>query len=83
MILIFKEVKKKIQNLEIINNKKGKSFFKFYLQLKKKNLIKRSTKVCFYTLRKRGIYTFFNLSRQTIKECASNETLPGLIKGSW
>ena len=85
MILIFKEVKKKIKNLQITDNSdsKNKTFFKFYLQLKNKSLLKRTRKVCFFTLRKKGIYTFFNLSRQTIKEFAANEMLPGIIKGSW
>jgi ribosomal protein S14 len=69
--------------LQVTENEKSKTFFKFYLQLNKKNLLKQTNKVCFYTSRKKGIYTFFNLSRQTIKEYASNELLPGILKGSW
>lgn len=57
-----------------------KFYFLFHKKLYKKN---KRVNFCFHTKRTKGFYKFFHLSRQSIKEFAKNEQLPGIIKSSW
>jgi len=59
-----------------------KNYLKFYFH-NQKNKLKKKSFSCFNTKRTKGLYRFFNLSRQSIKELSSSEFLPGLIKSSW
>jgi len=77
MIILVQNLKKEIK---IKNNN---NYLKFYFQLQKNSQKKKRNKVCFNTSRTKSFYKFFNLSRQSIKEFASNELLPGIVKSSW
>lgn len=77
MIIFVQDLKKKIKM------KNNSNYLKFYFQLQKNSQKKKRNKFCFNTSRTKGLYTFFNLSRQSIKEFASNEFLPGIVKSSW
>ena len=57
-----------------------KFYFLFHKKFYKKN---KHVRLCFKTKRSKGFYKFFNLSRQSIKEFAKDEQLPGIIKSSW
>lgn len=60
------------------------NYLKFYFEIRNKyNSKKKRSKTCIYTKNNRGIYSFFNLSRHSIKQLAALEQLPGVIKSSW
>lgn len=60
------------------------NYLKFYFELRNKsNRKKTRTKTCIHTKNNRGIYSFFNLSRHSIKQLAALEQLPGVTKSSW
>lgn len=74
----------KNKHLSLINNEFKLNNLKFYFLLYKKFYNRKVRNYyCFKTKRMKGFYRFFNLSRQTIKEFAKKEFLPGIAKGSW
>lgn len=78
-----KELKFKIKTHRS-NDKLLSNYLKYHFELQNKKSTKRPrTKFCLYTKNNRGIYTFFNLSRHSIKRLANLEILPGITKSSW
>nr|BBH43112.1 ribosomal protein S14 [Spumella sp. NIES-1846] len=80
---------KTLRNNLFQNSKKVKTLLNYIYLIKKfEELPKNSSffrlrNYCWKTGKTRGIYRFFGLCRNVIREFAYNNFLPGIIKSSW
>jgi len=77
---MFNKIKFATIDNKVLTSNDLKLYFFFHKKFYRKN---KRIRFCFQTKRTKGFYKFFNLSRQSIKEFAKNEQLPGIIKSSW